>query len=310
MDEIDVEALARADINLLVALEALMQERSVTRAAKRLALSQPAMSHTLRRLRDLFDDELFVRSGQKMVPTPLAVGLIGPVRAALRELGSVFESVQPFRPGEVHATFRISAFDFAQFTLLPRLAAILGARAPNVRLVARPYEPDPARALADGRVDLVIGLHREPQEPCHRVLSSERLSCVVRQGHPCLAAPLTPEQYAALPHVVVSPLGRPAGYVDAALLQLGLVRNVAFTTPQLFSAAVAVCQSDMILTGIERQLRSVMRFLSLAMLEPPVALPPFEVAMTWHERRTSDVLHQFLRELVVDVSASVKAERP
>jgi DNA-binding transcriptional LysR family regulator len=288
----------------------LMQERSVTRAARRLALSQPAMSHTLRRLRDLFDDELFVRSGQEMSPTPRANEVIGPVRAALRELGAVFESAQPFRPAEVRATFRISAFDFAQFALLPRLAALLGERAPNVRLVVRPYEPDTARVLADGRADLVIGLRREPEGPCQRVLSSEPLSCVVRQGHPCLTSGLTPELYAATPHAVVSPLGRPGGYVDAALAQRGLVRNVRFTTPQLFSAALAVSQSDMILTGIARQLESVARLLSLAILEPPVPLRAIEVVMTWHERRTNDALHRFFRELVVEASLPVTAERP
>ena len=310
MDEIDVEALARADINLLVALEALMQERSVTRAAKRLALSQSAMSHTLRRLRDLFGDELFVRVGQEMTPTPRAMEMSDRVRNALREVGSVLDAAAPFHPGDVRATFRISAFDFAQVMLLPRIATLVAARAPNVRVVARPYDAEPAPALAAGRTDLVIGLRREPQDPCHRLLSTERVGCVVRRDHPCLGEALTVERFAALPHAVVSPVGRPGGYVDAALMNAGLVRNVAFTTPQVFSAALAVCRSDMILTGIERQLQSVARFLPLALIEPPVALPAFEVAMTWHERRSSDALHRFLRELVVEATAMITTELP
>jgi DNA-binding transcriptional LysR family regulator len=308
MEEIDVEALARADINLLVALEALMQERSVTRAAKRLALSQPAMSHTLRRLRDLFDDELFVRVGQEMTPTPRAVEMMEGVRTALRELGAVLDSASPFRPGEARATFRISAFDFAQVMLLPRVARLVTARAPNVRIVVRPYDQDPARALADGRCDLVIGLRREPQDPCHRVLSSERLASVVRRDHPCLAEAWTVESFAALSHAVVSPVGRGSGFVDAALARAGLARTVAFTTPQLFSAALAVSQSDMILTGVERQLEGIARLLPVALLPPPLELPVFDVAMTWHERRATDALHRFLRDLVVEAAASITAE--
>lgn len=310
MAEIDVEALARADINLLVALEALMQERSVTRAAKRLALSQPAMSHTLRRLRDLFDDELFVRVGQEMTPTPRAVEMMERVRIALRELGSVLDVALPFRAHDARATVRISAFDFAQVMLLPRVATLVTERAPKIRIVIRPYDAEPARALADGRSDLVIGLRRDPQEPCHRMLSSERLVCVVRRDHPCLAQPLTAESYAALPHVVVSPVGRPGGFVDAALTTAGLVRHVAFTTPQLFSAALAVCQSDMILTGVERQLQSVARMLPLALVEPPLVLPAVNVAMTWHERHNTDALHRFVRDLVVEAATTITAELP
>lgn len=310
MDAIDVEALARADINLLVAFEALMQERSVTRAAKRLALSQSAMSHTLSRLRELIGDELFVRSGREMQPTPRAVAMIEPVRAALREIGAVLQPTLPFRPAEVRATVTIRAFDFAQFELLPRLAAILAERAPGVCLVARPYEADAARALADGSADLVIGLLRERQDPHHRVLSTEGFACAVRTGHPCLTEPLTPERFAALSHVVVSPVGRPAGFVDAALGDLELVRHVGFVAPQLFSAAVAAAQSDMILTAAERHLRVLARTLPLTLLEPPVSLPSFDVAMTWHERRSGDALHRFIREAVIEASASATAAPP
>ena len=310
MDPIDVEALARADINLLVAFEALMQERSVTRAAKRLALSQSAMSHTLSRLRELLGDELFVRAGKEMQPTPRAVAMIEPVRAALREIGAVLEPALPFRPDQTRATVTISAFNFAQIELLPRLAAILAERAPGVCLVARPYDADPTRALADGTADLVIGLLRERQDPCHRVLSTEHFACVVRAGHPCLDEPLTPERFAALSHAVVSPVGRPAGYVDAALGELELVRHVAFVAPQLFAAALATSQSDLILTASERHLRSLARTLPLTVLAPPITLPPFDVAMTWHARRSTDALHRFVRDAVIEASAAVTAAPP
>lgn len=303
-EPIDIEALARADMNLLVALEALMQERSVTRAAKRLSLSQSAMSHALGRLRDLFDDELFVRAGQQMVPTPRAVALAEHVRAALAAVGAALRPSEPFRLETVAARFHVSAFDFAQLTLLPELVHVLAAEAPGVQLVVQPFGRDPVRALADGEIDLVIGIAREPPEPCQAHLSSEPFACVVRRGHPCLDAPLTPERYAALPHAVVSPVGRPSGYVDAALTALGLAREVVFATPQLMSAALATARSDMILTGLARQLRALAALLPLEVLAPPVDLPTVEVAMVWHERKTDDALHCFVRNALATLAAA------
>ena len=304
----EIEALARADMNLLVALEALMQERSVTRAARRLAISQSAMSHTLGRLRDLFGDDLFVRSGQTMVPTPRARELIEPVREALRRISGVLAPEVPFSPETAAGPFVVSAFDFAHLLLLPGLAAALAVRAPGIQLIARPYETEPARALSDGTVDLVIGLAREPQDPCQRVLSAERFACVVRKDHPVLAEPLTVERFAALPHVVVSPVGRPRGYVDAALAELGLARQVAFVTPQLLSAALAVSRSEMVLTAAARQLRLLEGALPLVGVELPVELSEFQVAMSWNERRNDDALHRFVRELIVELGAELRAE--
>jgi DNA-binding transcriptional LysR family regulator len=305
---VDIEVLARTDVNLLVALEALMQERSVTRAAKRLAISQSAMSHTLGRLRELLGDELFVRSGQTMVPTPRALEMIEPVREALRKIGTVLRPAVPFDPATAVAVFRVSAFDFAQLALLPGVATALAERAPGIQLVTEPYAHDPSRALGDDTVDLVIGLQREPQDPCQRALSTERFACVLRSGHEALREPLTPELFAGLSHAVVSPVGRPSGYVDAALAELGLTRHVAFVTPQLLSAALAVSRSDMILTAAERQLRVVAEALKLALLEPPVALPEFRVAMSWHERRTDDPLHGFVRDRILEVAEAIRAE--
>ena len=307
-EAVSIEALARADMNLLVALEALMQERSVTRAARRLAISQSAMSHTLSRLRDLFVDELFVRSGQTMVPTPRAIEVIEQVREALRRIGAVLSAEGPFSPATAAGQFVVSAFDFAQLTLLPPLAAALGEKAPRLQLIVRPYDADPARALSDGTIDLVIGLAREPQDPCQRVLSSERFSCVVRSNHPALGEPLTPERFAALSHAVVSPVGKPSGYVDAALAELGLARRIAFVTPHLLSAAIAVSRSDMILTAAERPLSHLADALPLAQVALPIELADFRVAMSWHERRSEDALHRFVRGLLVEISDALRAE--
>jgi DNA-binding transcriptional LysR family regulator len=314
MPEIDIEALARADINLLVAFEALMQEGSVTRAAQRLAVSQSALSHTLGRLRGWFGDELFVRSGRATTPTPVALRIREPVREALARIGGLLQPAA-FRPEDLHATFRIRAFDFAQLTIIPRLAGVLAQRAPGVQLSAQSHGRDPVRALAEGSCDLALGLSREPHGPFQRTVSTERFVSVVRREHPCLREPLTIEAFAALSHAIVSPVGRPAGFVDAVLAERGLVRRVTFATPQLYSAALAVCGSEMVLTGAERVLRELARALPLAIVEPPVQLPPFHVVMTWHERRDRDDGHRWLRDLVLEVGredpeprAGVRAE--
>ena len=301
MADVDIERLARADINLLVALEALMQEKSVTRAARRLSVSQSAMSHTLNRLRDWFDDELFVRSGQSMSPTPLAIRMREPVQTALRELNRVLEGLQPFAAEHVRTSFRIAAFDFAQLTLMPPAISALATQAPGIQLLVLPYPVDAKRSLADGEVDLVIGLLREPHGKAQRVLTTERFVSVVRRGHPCLEQELTLERFASLSHAVVSPVGRPRGFMDTALSEHGHERHVGFVAPQLFTAALAVCQSDMILTGAERPLRILMDALPLEIVTPPIELAPFQVAMTWHERRTDDPTHRFVRDTIASL---------
>lgn len=301
MHEMDVSALAQTDLNLLVVLAALMQERSVTRAARRLSLSQPAVSHALRRLRDLFGDELLVRSGHKMVPTSAATAILERLRPALEHITEALGGPAELAPETATGAFRVSAFDFAQLALVPPLALELGARAPGLQLIAQPYRADAERALAEGEVDLVIGLAREPPHPHQRTLLVERFTCVVRRGHPCLARNLTARRYAALSHVLVSPVGRPRGYLDAALAELGLERQILLTTPQLVSAALAVAGSDLILTTSVHLAELVAKMLPLAIVEPQLPMS-FTVAMSWHARREHDTLHRWLRDRVVEVA--------
>jgi DNA-binding transcriptional LysR family regulator len=304
MADVDVEALARVDVNLLVAFEALVQEKNVTRAARRLAISQSAMSHTLARLRTALGDELFVRAGSGMTPTPVALRIAVPIREALARIGAVLVRSGPLDPAELRATFRLRAFDFAQIAIVPRLVAALASSAPHVTVIALAHGRDTARALEEGTADLAIGLVREPHGPTQRELSSEPFASVVRGGHPCLASPMTLERFAALRHAIVSPVGRPSGFVDGVLAEHGLARDVAYTSPHLYSAALAVARSDMILTGAARVLAELVTTLPLTLVPLPVEVPPFHVAMTWHERRTEDEVHRWLRERVIEAARS------
>jgi DNA-binding transcriptional LysR family regulator len=237
-----------------------------------------------------------------MTPTPFALRAREPVRAALSQIGQVLRAPSAFEPRELRAVFRLRAFDFAQLTLIPRLTAKVAERAPAVQLIAQAHGRDPARALAEGSCDLTIGLSREPPDPCQRTLTTERFVSVVRRDHPVLAGPLTLETFADLGHALVSPIGRPQGFVDAALAERGLGRRVALATPQLYAAALAVSRSDLILTGAERVLRDLATQLPLVVVEPPIPIPPFHVVMTWHPRRTQDQAHRWLRELLAEVA--------
>jgi DNA-binding transcriptional LysR family regulator len=294
--------LAAIDVNLLVALDALLREAHVTRAAARVGLSQSAMSHALTRLRDLLDDPILVRRGTAMTLTARARDIAAPLAEAL---GSLERSLGPppaFDPSRLRREFRIAAIDFGQLVLVPPLSMALARDAPEVTLtVFAPAEPI-ARALVDGTVDLAIGLSRDAPSLNQRDLLEERFVCVVRRGHPGVRQRLTAKRLSRLPHALVSPRGRTSGAVDVALGKAGLSRRVVLTAPHMLTAALAVARSDMVLTVAERVARIALRGLPLAILEPPLALSPFRVTMLWHARHDTDAGHTFLRDRLVEIA--------
>lgn len=300
--------LAAVDLNLLVALDAILAERSVTRAAARLGLTQPAMSHALRRLRDLFGDELLVRTRTGMVPTARGEALEQPLRATLRDLDALIHQGEAgFDPRTAAATFTIATTDYGAFVLLPALLPVLEREAPRIdlRLVS---VPDPmADALADGRVDFVIAtrppdaavLHKQP-------LCEERFVCVMRAGHPAGKKPLTLERYVSLSHALVAPRGRLGGAVDDALAARGLSRRVAVTIPNFLVAPAVIASSDLVVTLAERVARTFAKAFDLVITEPPVELSGFSMDFIWHERRHRDAAHVWMRRTV---ASALRARR-
>jgi DNA-binding transcriptional LysR family regulator len=297
--------LAAIDLNQLVALDALLAEASVTRAARRVGLSQPAMSHALARLRGMVGDPLLVRAGRRMQLTPRARELAEPLADALGALDRALGGPGAFDPAQARRSVRMAAIDFAQLVLLPPLSAGLVREAPGVDLVAVSASEGIDRALTEGTIDLALVLGRDAPGLMQRELLRERFVCVVRRGHPDVGRGLTLQRFAKLPHALISPRGLAAGAVDTALAQRGLSRRIALTVPSFHAAALAVARSDLVLTVSERVARTAPRRGPLRMFRPPVPLDPFVVTMLWHARLDADPLHGWLRERVAAVARSV-----
>ncbi len=312
-----VDDLHRIDLNLLVALDALARERNVTKAAARAGVSQSAMSHTLRRLRELFDDPLLVRGRGGMVLTPRAEALAVPLRSGLVSLARTLAEPPAFEPEQASRTFRIVSPDLFDALVLPTLLRRLLREAPSVDLAVVPMSKRLSDSLETGEVDLAIyPVLLDPQpfeldtqvdaELQRRTLFRDSFRCFVRNDHPALAGrrKLTLTAYTRLNHVLVSPGGEGPGVVDRVLEARGLQRRIALRVPQFATALEVVAQSDLVLTA-PSSLSRCSTGSSLASRPAPVDIPEHAITMIWHPRFTEDPAHRWLRELMIDVTAKV-----
>lgn len=302
MHDMNLRAL---DLNLLVALDVLLRKESVTEAAREIGLSQSAMSHALGRLRELFDDELLVRSGRKMVPTVRAAELKEPLREALLRLEAVVAPREGFDPATSEAKIVLATNDYAQFVLLPPLIEKLQSRAPGIDLRVRELggEP-PTERLAGGAVDLALTLglpEHVPETLYRRDLFKLDLVSVVRADHPAVGEELDLETFAKLPHILVSPRGDDQGVVDFTLKRLGKKRRVAVVVPHFMVAPHLAASTDMVLTTARSVVESFAQFLPIRLLEPPVELERGTVSMVWHPRSHRDEAHRWLRKEIEEV---------
>jgi len=290
--------LAAIDLNLLVALHALLETGSVTVAAGRVGITQPAMSRSLARLRALFDDPLLVRSGRGMAPTPLARALAPSLAAAIETIAAVLEPGEDFDPA-VARTLRVAMVDYAGAVLLPRLLAGLADEAPRLRLEVLPltaWAPIPAE-LAAGRLDAALGFAHDLPEALEReVLLDDRFVCIARRGHPRIKKRLTLGQFVDLPHVLVSTRGRVTGAVDVALARRGLARHVAATVPHFLVAPQVVRHGDFIATMAARIVDLAPA--GLRRFEPPLDIDGFALALAWHPSQRDSKVHRWLRERI------------
>lgn len=294
------------DMNLLVAFDALMAERSVTKAGKRIGRTQPAMSAALARLRALFDDQLFVRGRDGLQPTPRAVDLAEPLGRALEEIERTLSFAQAFDPAQSKATLNIALQEHAAFKLLPDLVASLHDHAPSIKLNVRAYTArDDAISLLDaGEVDVAVGVPPTgaPGRIFTQDLFAEPFVCVVRKDHPVAARPLDMETFLRLEHLLVSPEGDRFGHTDAVLAQQGLRRSLAITVTQMYIAPALVAASDLIATLMAGVVEASGHAERLAMLDPPVALEPCAYKMSWHRRNDTHPAQRWLRQCVTSVS--------
>jgi DNA-binding transcriptional LysR family regulator len=253
------------------------------------------VSHALARIRDLVDDPILVRAGQRMVVTARARAMASELRAGLAQVAHAVVKPAPFDPGMHRGVLRLAAVDFAINHVLPPLFQSMRRDAPGVDVVVLPFEAGSLDGLPD-RLDLVVALQGRQVALPSEFLTRESFVCLVREGHPVCTTGLDPAAYAALPHVVVSSVGGAVGAADTALATHGLTRRVALVVPTFTSAVHAVVDSDLVLTGSRREAERIARFLPVRLLEPPVALRPFDVGMYWHPRSEHDPLVAWVRE--------------
>lgn len=299
--------LSNVDLNLLVVFDALIAEGHATRAAERIGLTQPAVSHALNRLRALFGDPLFVRSPRGMVPTPLAQDIAASVRSILEQVEGILLGSRSFDSSSSTRQFTLGLSDYAAFVLLPCLTARLDREAPGVSLIVRNTSRSVGLAMLEtGSVELIAG--NFPDAPTHmreELLYEEDFICAVRGNHSSLTGTIDLERYLSLRHLQVSMKGNPRGYVDAVLAEKGLRRNVAVTVGHFLMAPMLVDASDLVATEPRRLFATLAGRLPLKLFPPPIDIPPFQVVQTWHARYDMDPGHQWLRSVLHEVGQCI-----
>lgn len=300
--------LARIDLNLLLAFEAMMQVRSVSRAAAMLGLRQPAMSAALGRLRALLGDELFVRTGGEMRPSPKALRLAPGILDALRHLRAALGQEVAFDPAIATDAFTLALTDYGAAVLLPGLARLLAERAPGIDLRVIGYEKDDVGTIVDrGLADLAVGVFPDPPEGAVvRPLFDEIFVGVARAGHPALAAPLGPEDYARLGHVLFTVRRDAVGAVDAALAALGLTRRIAVTLPHVLAMPSTLAVTDLV-AAMPARLAGQFHDPRLTTFPIPLTLMPWRLDMIWNPLARSDQANAWLRSIVEEVGGALVA---
>jgi DNA-binding transcriptional LysR family regulator len=297
------------DLNLLVTLDALLTEGSVRRAAERMGLSAPAMSHALARLRDALGDPVLVRAGRGLVPTPRALALRARVRQVVEDARTVFQPGEGADLATVERVFTIRT-QGAGTILGGRLMTALRAQAPGIRLRFVPDGDEDVNELRDGRVDLDIGA-AGPLGPEIRTqtLFQEPYQGAVRAGHVLAKRTVTARRYAAAEHISASRRGRLRGPVDVALEELGLQRAVSMVVPDGVTAAAIAADSDLVATIPASLARWGQRVLGLHPFALPVETPPITIVQSWHPRLDADPAHRWLRACVRAAVGPVPSSR-
>ena len=299
------------DLNLLRVFDEVMAERSLTRAAHNLSLTQPAVSNALRRLRESLDDELVRRNGQSMEPTPQALALWPTVREALRQLQTAL-SPSAFEPAEADDSFVLAMADATAAELLPDLMRILETEAPGVSLHVLPLASrDPRKLLEDESLDLAVGFFPavladlaaraqvgKSTPYTHQRLYDGYYVCAMRGDHPLAQGTLTLDQFCAARHLLVSFAGRSFGFIDEALKLIHRKRKVVLTANQFFTAAFIAAQSDLLTVLPQHFTETIGNANNLVHRPLPFEVPSVHVDALWHRRVESTPAHQWLRQAI------------
>lgn len=298
MQEMD---LLKLDFKLLIALRALLEERSVTRAGERVGLSQSAMSHALSRLRQVFHDPLLVRSGQEMLTTSRAAALLEPLQNILLEIEHLIQPLA-FDPRTAQGTIHIGTSDYTTCVILPSVVKRIEQEAPCLNLVCQHWASDSFDSLKDGTLDLGFGALNilSDRQFQFQELFTEDFVCLVRADHPVLETGLTLESFVAYPHALVSIPQTSKSYIDAALENLGMQRRIMLKVAHFFAAPLIVAQSNLISIMPRRVAKLFTQWIDLAMLESPIKIQNYTYVQIWHPRHQYDLQHIWLRKLIAD----------
>jgi len=302
--------LRAVNLNLLASLAALLEERSVTRAAARMGVTQSAMSSSLAQLRALFEDPLFRRGAHGIEPTPRALSLAAPLSEAMRLLEQTL-APEAFDAATSRRTFVLAASDHVELVVLPRLLRRLEKVAPGVHVEVRPWGLHEVPAmLARGEADLMIGFYGAlPPRHEAELLFDDAYTCVVRRSHPRVKQRLTLESWLELGHVLVSQQSGARGSVDRALEARGLTRKIGAQVSHFLLVPLLVARTDLVAAISESVADAFAAPLGLRRFPPPVPLPAGRVGQVWHEQMTADAGHRWLRGIIRDVVGTGRGAR-
>jgi LysR family nod box-dependent transcriptional activator len=297
----------RLDLNLLVALDALLDERKITRAAERLSLSQSAISGMLARLREYFDDELLVQVGRTLELTPLAQELAVPVRNVLLQIQTVVSLNPEFNPATAKRHFKIATSDYVISVFLSRAIPMIEKVAPDITLEFMPQVEDSAEKLKRGEYDFLI--IPEPfiaNDQPHAQLFDDGYTCAVWEGNTTVGDRVDLEQYSRMDHIAAL-LGWPRAptYESRFLDASGVRRRIRITTSDIGSVAPALVGTQMIATMHKRLALEFARRFPLRLVETPVEIPRVRECLQWHEYRSGDPCHGWLRQLLIETAARI-----
>ena len=294
------------DLNLLLALDALLEEGSVVGAARRMHLSAPAMSRTLARIRETVGDPIFVKVGRKMVPTPRALALREQVHASVEHARQLLQPERDVDLASLDRSFNLHANDVFISAFGQALLKRVRAEAPHVLLRFSPESDSEDAVLRDGKVDLYISAMRSMGMEVHvQPLFTTRFVGLAREDHPIFQAAITAERFARYDQISVSRRGRASGPIDAALQAMGLARHVSLVVPTFYSGVFMLAASDLILALPEHVVATVQQ---MGIRAKPFALPvPVEavgIVQAWHPRFQGDQAHQWLRRVIREMCSS------
>jgi DNA-binding transcriptional LysR family regulator len=301
--------ISKVDLNLFIVFEAIYAEGSITRASLKMNLTQPAISHALNRLRQLFDDPLFERQGHVMVPTPLARSIIDPVRQSLRGFEVTLNGAERFDAATSGRSFSLALRDVLEASVLPPLMARMAQDAPTVGLNTlqvgrRELESELAAGTLDAAIDVMLPLSNEIRRT---LLAADQTVVLVRRDHPLVrdGQGLDLDGYLALEHIQTSSRRRGPGLEDFELSRLGLQRRVRLRCQHYFAACRVVSQTDLALTMPERLARVVNQQFGNQILPFPLQMPSLDIYLYWHANIDTDPAGQWLREQIIEAMRAV-----